>query len=154
MKFKLIFKSQNSSHINADTFVACNNVQNLNSTELKQPDTEQTNTGNFKCNRINEQQNLNSTLIMNDNATSSGTSSDENLNNLVQEDVENQKEELINKENVPVVKTVKSENVILGIPGSKVNHIQTCNFDQLNLEKIKPRSFSNNSNSSSDSDFY
>jgi hypothetical protein len=75
--------------------------QNLNSTELKAsasqtPSHSHSDSDNFdKCQQINERQNLNSTLIMNENATASSGSSDENLNRLAEEvvgDKENQPE--------------------------------------------------------------
>lgn len=144
-------QDQNSSHINTETFIASSDegVQssNLNSTELKQPDLDSigssSNIGStdFKCKQINEQQNLNSTLIMNENVITSSGSSDENLNNLVPD------LEVVDKENMlPLV------SVVGKMKKCSEKQVQACNIsDQLNLENIKPRSFSN---SSSDSDFY
>ncbi len=158
-RLRLNQSQQNSSHMNntADTFVVSSSAMqaNLNSTGLKQPsDTElvanvDQEVDLNKCNRINEQQNLNSTLIMNENATTSSASSDENLAEVCQ------KEDTINKENLlPVIGSCVGKSVRTEISGSaalKVNG-QTCIFENRNLESvIKPRSFSN---SSSDSDFY
>lgn len=157
----MFLKSHNSSHINADTFTTSDSNNNLNSTELKLTSNHthlESNSENF--NQINEQQNLNSTLIMNENVTSSG-SSDENLNTIVPEEVDEskefvQKEETINKENLfPVVNSKMTKNEIaLNSSATKTINKTAINEIDLNLDKIKPRSLSNNSNSSSDSDFY
>ena len=126
---------------------------------------------NFKSyNQINERQNLNSTLIMNENATPSSGSSDENINQLVRNEEQEDrtlKEESINKENEPVLNSNKElgANKVTGVSNvlnpkvsknlttNLANKVTTLN-EQLIMEKMKPRSFSNNSNSSSDSDFY
>lgn len=93
---------------------------------------------------------------MNENVTSSG-SSDENLNNIENDE---QKKNKMDKENRPVVVNeigIRNDNILVS------NSIMTNNSksficdnlaEQLMLDKIKPRSLSNNSNSSSDSDFY
>ena len=106
---------------------------------------------------------MNSTLIMNENVTSSG-SSDENLNNIGNDNNEQNKktknEEALNKENRPMVvneKGIKNENILVSnsvMTNNSKSFMNDSHVEQLMLDKIKPRSLSNNSNSSSDSDFY
>jgi len=158
--------SHNNSHVDQIAFTSSDNTRNLNSTELKSTalnNQSETSTDNFQYNKINEQQNLNSTLIMNENVTSSG-SSDENLNNIGNDNNEQNKktknEEALNKENRPMVvneKGNKNENILVSnsvMTNNSKSFMNDGHVEQLMLDKIKPRSLSNNSNSSSDSDFY
>ncbi len=156
-------QSHNSSHVDQIAFTSSDNNQNLNSTELKSTasnNQSETSTDTFQCNKINEQQNLNSTLIINENVTSSG-SSDENLNNIENDELKkNRIQETLNKENRPVIlneKGNRNENILISnsvMTNNSKNFLNDSHSDQLMIDKIKPRSLSNNSNSSSDSDFY